>query len=100
MQEVPSDGGNSTDTEISLVDLNTEETSLHNLGKDVTKIQILTINDSYRVVSAKIQMHGKTSFYVNLGSFWGHFRSFHAISGHFRIERGGRHFNLKFSSHF
>jgi Leucine-rich repeat (LRR) protein len=47
MQEVTTDGGNSTDTEISLVDLNTEETSLHNLGKDVTKIQILTINDSY-----------------------------------------------------
>jgi len=44
---VTTDGGNSTDTEISLVDLNTEETSLHNLGKDVTKIQILTINDSY-----------------------------------------------------
>ena len=88
MQEVPSDGGNSTDTEISLVDLNTEETSLHNLGKDVTKIQILTINDSYRVVSAKMQMHGETSFHGNLVSFLGHFRSFHAISGHFRVERG------------
>jgi len=34
-------------TEISLVDLNTEDTSLNNLGKDVTKIEILTINDSY-----------------------------------------------------
>merc|ERR1712173_366779 len=35
------------ETEISLVDLNTEETSLHNLSKNVTQIKILTINDSY-----------------------------------------------------
>merc|ERR1711963_754096 len=35
------------DTEVSFTDLNTEETSLHNLSKDVSKIKILTINDSY-----------------------------------------------------